>query len=343
MAEGKRGEGFMHNMRQFVSLPLFWVCSWVRRASLAGLNSYAVLLAAMALMPICALAQQKPAIAGDYAGTLGPLHVKLHLKVDAAGAITGTLDRPGQGAACIACADFHLEGDALTFTVPDVHGSWKGTVSGESLNGTWDQGSPQPLNFARDAFVAAAKASAVDGIWLGTLTAGSQSLRIQLHVKSDSAGREYCTNDSLDQHAMGLECDKVVFAGNDFSFDVPAVHGHWSGKLSADGNALTGTWDQGTPMALNFSRQTVALTATPIPLARFDAALAPVDAAGLEAVLDKDLAEALKNGELAPSSGAGVSIAVVEHGVRRVFSYGAAKPDSIFEIGSITKTFTGLI
>ncbi|MFN0164871.1 MAG: serine hydrolase domain-containing protein, partial [Bryobacteraceae bacterium] len=32
----------------------------------------------------------------------------------------------------------------------------------------------------------------------------------------------------------------------------------------------------------------------------------------------------------------------MKHGVRRVFTYGTAKTDSIFEIGSITKTFTGL-
>ena len=33
---------------------------------------------------------------------------------------------------------------------------------------------------------------------------------------------------------------------------------------------------------------------------------------------------------------------MIDHGVRKVLSYGAAKPDSVFEIGSITKTFTGL-
>lgn len=38
----------------------------------------------------------------------------------------------------------------------------------------------------------------------------------------------------------------------------------------------------------------------------------------------------------------GVSIGLTTHGVRRVFTYGTAKPDSIFEIGSITKTFTAL-
>ena len=74
-----------------------------------------------------------------------------------------------------------------------------------------------------------------------------------------------------------------------------------------------------------------------------DKALPPVAVGDLQAVLDKDLAGALKSGELAPSTGAGVSIAVVEHGVTRIFSYGAAKPDSIYEIGSITKTFTGLV
>ena len=31
-------------------------------------------------------AQEKPAIAGDYTGTLGPLHLKLHIKADPDGA-----------------------------------------------------------------------------------------------------------------------------------------------------------------------------------------------------------------------------------------------------------------
>jgi CubicO group peptidase (beta-lactamase class C family) len=76
---------------------------------------------------------------------------------------------------------------------------------------------------------------------------------------------------------------------------------------------------------------------------RYDKAMPPVAAADLQSVLDQDLAAAIQSGQLAPSTGAGVSIAVVAHGVTRVFSYGAAKPDSIFEIGSITKTFTGLV
>jgi CubicO group peptidase (beta-lactamase class C family) len=307
---------------------------------LAILTTTLILL--FAIMP--AHAQPAPTVAGDYAGILGgALHVKLHIKVDAAGAITGSLDSTDQGAMGIPCADFKLDGQNLTFAVPAVNGKWKGTVTTTGLEGTWDQGAPQTLNFTRDTFVAASKPSAVDGIWLGTLTAGTASLRIQILVKSDAAGHEFCSMDSLDQGAMGIDCSNVVFTAPDFSFEVPAVHGNWAGKLSADGNTLTGTWTQGQPLTLNFTRQATAITPAPPAPPKFDAALPPVSAADLQSVLDKDLADALKSGELAPSTGAGVSIGVIDHGVRRVFTYGTAKPDSIFEIGSVTKTFTTLI
>ncbi len=292
-----------------------------------------------------ASAQASTTIAGDYAGVLGgQLHVKLHIVADKSGGFTGTLDSVDQSAMGIPCTDFHLDGQALSFSVPAVHGTWKGTATAYGLSGTWDQGAPQPLNFTRDSFVASAKPSPVDGIWLGGLDiGGGKSLRLQLHVKSNAAGEEFCSADSLDQGAMGLECGKVTFAAPDFSFDIPLVHGSWAGKLSADGDTLDGTWTQGQPLPLKFLRQKSAVAAAPIAPPKFDPALPPVTAADLQSVLDKDLAEALKSGELAPSTGAGVSIAVVEHGVRHVFSYGTAKPDSIFEIGSITKTFTGLI
>lgn len=97
------------------------------------------------------------------------------------------------------------------------------------------------------------------------------------------------------------------------------------------------------PMVAMALVSTAASVTEPNPESRFDPAMAPVTAGDLQAVLAKDLAAALKDGELGPSTGSGVSIGVVEHGVRRVFSFGEAMPDSIFEIGSITKTFTGLM
>jgi serine-type D-Ala-D-Ala carboxypeptidase/endopeptidase len=75
---------------------------------------------------------------------------------------------------------------------------------------------------------------------------------------------------------------------------------------------------------------------------RYDPAIPPVSAADLQSVLDRDLELALERGKLAPWTGVGVTVGVVRQGIRRIFSYGAAKPDSLFEIGSLTKPFTGL-
>jgi CubicO group peptidase (beta-lactamase class C family) len=69
----------------------------------------------------------------------------------------------------------------------------------------------------------------------------------------------------------------------------------------------------------------------------------PVPLSGLQAVLDRELAPILDHGVLAKSTGGGIVIGVYDHGQKQVFAYGAAQPDSIFEIGSLTKTFTGLI
>jgi CubicO group peptidase (beta-lactamase class C family) len=65
-------------------------------------------------------------------------------------------------------------------------------------------------------------------------------------------------------------------------------------------------------------------------------ALPPVEPAAIEPLLRRDLPR-----ELPP--GMGIVFGVVKHGERRVFAYGTAHPDSIYQIGSITKTFTGLL
>src|SRR5262245_25410239 len=83
--------------------------------------------------------------------------------------------------------------------------------------------------------------------------------------------------------------------------------------------------------------------ATLFPAFTLSPALAPIAAPDLQSVMDRDLQQALTTGELGPQTGLGLAIGVWKQGERRVFTYGAAKPDSIFEIGSVSKTFTGLM
>ncbi len=289
---------------------------------------------------------QAPKVAGDYSGMLGPLHLKLHLKTGGNGAVEGTLDSVDQGAMGLGCANVRLVGKELTFEVPSVRGKWHGTVSddGATLDGSWSQGSEMPLVFRRDEpFLPAEKPSRVDGIWLGALQAGGAKLRVQIVVKSERGGKESCSLDSLDQGAMELPCENVQFAGDRFSFEVPTVHGSWSGTLSGNGNELEGVWSQGRALPLRFTRQAVAIAPKKPEPPKYEKAIAPVTLGELKAVLDRDLAGALQEGALAPNTEGGVAIGVVEHGERRILVYGPVKDDSIFEIGSITKTFTGLI
>jgi CubicO group peptidase (beta-lactamase class C family) len=83
---------------------------------------------------------------------------------------------------------------------------------------------------------------------------------------------------------------------------------------------------------------------TPAPALVFDPPLPPVSAADFPAVMNRDIAPMLRRLNLvAKDGGAGIVIGVSEHGLRRVMTYGAARADSLFEIGSVTKTFTGLL
>jgi CubicO group peptidase (beta-lactamase class C family) len=268
----------------------------------------------------------------------------LHLTVGADGNLSGTLDSPNQGASGIACTDFQLQGSALSFKVPAVGGSWRGTIEDDgTLAGNWNQGSAMALTFSPEkSFVAAEKPSAVDGYWLGTVITPARQLRIQLSIRSDQAGQEYCSLDSLDQNAFGLTCTNVGLWAQTFSFDVPVVHGHWSGTLSEDGRTLTGTWTQGQSLPLSLQRQPAAI-APPQPLkVSYEPASAPLDAAALQVSLDQAMSAAVQSGVLAADKPIGIAVGIVRNGARRILCYGSARLNSIFEIGSITKTFTGL-
>jgi len=397
-----------------------------------------------------------PVVAGDYAGVLGPLHLVLHLQRDAAGKLSGSLDSLDQGALGIPCSEFVLSGAQFGFNVPAVSGTYSGTVSadGKTITGTWDQGKPMPLVLTQTAaqtktepaFVAAEKPSPVDGDWKGAIDTPGGQLPAIIHVKSDRSGKEYVAFDSPSQNAFGLTGDNATLKGDQFSFDLTIVHGHYEGKLSADGKTITGTWNQGKDLPLNFTHAEPFVAAQKPSLADGDwagllqtkdgslhvvihvksdkagkeyvsldspdqdaknlegsdavlsgrsfsfkmpqlhgeyagtltedgkaiagtwaqqgssmplrltkapsdpsaptastAPAAPLMLTELKAKLDAELKPMVENPALAGASGIGVVIGVFERGEQRVLTYGVAKEDSLFEIGSITKTFTGLI
>jgi len=136
--------GFTQSLRAFSSAAQ-------RGLSLSSRTALLAMLATAGLVAHVAFAQQKPDFVGDYAGFSGPLHVKLHLVAARDGTLSGTVDSPDQNMYGVPCADVHANGQALSFTVPMVRGTWTGLLSadGSSLSGVWSQGSPVPLNLTR--------------------------------------------------------------------------------------------------------------------------------------------------------------------------------------------------
>lgn len=204
-------------------------------------------------------------LAGDWEGTVaGQIPLVLHLRADASGALTATVDSPSQGANDLPGANAKVTGSTLTFDVPVVHGSYSGTVSadGKSISGTWTQGQPTPLDFKQTktaaevaAEEASVKASAVDGTWKGALSGGGQTLHVVFHFKTVPGGAIRCSMDSVDQNSMGIPCGDVKLDGKKVGIDAPAIHGTYNGKLRGDGTHIDGTWSQGTPLELDLAKE----------------------------------------------------------------------------------------
>ena len=97
-------------------------------------------------------AQQKSDFAGDYSGVLGPLHVKLHIVATPDGGIAANVDSPDQKMYALPCSEILINGQVLSFTVPNVRGEWTGVMSADrkSLSGVWKQGAPMALIFVRN-------------------------------------------------------------------------------------------------------------------------------------------------------------------------------------------------
>jgi hypothetical protein len=74
---------------------------------------------------------QNSTLAGDYAGMLGPYHVKLHLVAGPNGKLTGTADNSDAGMVGMPCENIRAEGQTLSFTVPIVQGTWTGFVGAD--------------------------------------------------------------------------------------------------------------------------------------------------------------------------------------------------------------------
>jgi len=219
-----------------------------------GVEKMKLLMSALCLTLAAAAPAGAQTIAGDWQGTLAiggaELRLVLHLTSDGKGGFTAALDSPDQGAKGIPASSVSLTGSSLKVEIPQIMGSYQGTVNAgvTAITGTFSQGGMStPLNLSRPPAPSTVKRvpkpSDIDGDWEGTLNAGP-GLRLVLHLVTFEDGMT-ATLDSLDQNAIGMPVTSVTRSGAKLTFEMKQLAGGFSGSIDAGLATIDGTWTQG--------------------------------------------------------------------------------------------------
>lgn len=113
-------------------------------------------------------------------------------------------------------------------------------------------------------FAGSLHAQDITGNWQGTLTIPHGTpLRIVLQFTRDDSGTLKATFYSIDQAPEGYRADSITMQDPTVKFALRFVQASYEGRLSADGNSITGTWIQGSRLPLNFQKATKS-TAWPL-------------------------------------------------------------------------------
>ena len=98
------------------------------------------------------------------------------------------------------------------------------------------------------------RAQDIAGDWQGTLDTGMGQLRLVLHITKAADGALKAMLDSIDQNANGIPVESATLKGSKLNLDVEAVHGTYDGTVAPDGKTISGTWNQGKALPLEFKR-----------------------------------------------------------------------------------------
>jgi hypothetical protein len=96
------------------------------------------------------------------------------------------------------------------------------------------------------------------GSWQGTLAAPQRNLRLVFKISAGADGKLTATNYSIDQGGQPIPVSAIARDGSTLKMTIAAIGGSYEGKISPDGNTITGTFTQGDSLPLVLTRATPA-------------------------------------------------------------------------------------
>jgi uncharacterized protein (TIGR03435 family) len=101
-------------------------------------------------------------------------------------------------------------------------------------------------------------AQSITGAWQGTGQVNGMNYRVVVKISTTDADTlKGVFYPSIDQSGDSFPLSAVTAQGSVVKFTAPSINGNYEGKLSAEGNTITGTWSIGdTHVTLNLTRAT---------------------------------------------------------------------------------------
>lgn len=219
-----------------------------------------------------------------------------------------TLDSPNQGLFDYPIEDYSFRQSDLRFRVPELGIDYQGTLHNKTIRGTFTQTNEYSLNLTQLGDKQE-RLQAFEGSYVGSLEyEPDQFMALRLHVAVDEKGY-YATLDSPDQQAYGLPLDRIRIDEDRVEFRARALGIQYRGERikGAEPDAYEGLFNQGKAFQVRFIRQ------------------------------DKNqLIQQSENQQIGFYGGA---LAIIEPDGVAVHYYGEHDAHTLYEIGSVTKTF----
>lgn len=205
---------------------------------------------------VSAAADDAPA--GYWEGKITLPGTALGVRVDLVnnGGWGGTIDIPIQGLRGFELGDVTVDGDHVSFKMPNIPGEplFDGNISsdGRSIAGKFSQaGQTFDFEIARaerklekgETPSKGVPGEGFAGAWQGGLKVNLMELRLLFKLEG-SDSRMTGTMDSIDQGTKDMALDVVEVKGQSIHMEMKSIGGAFDGEMSADGSEIKGGWTQ---------------------------------------------------------------------------------------------------
>lgn len=201
-------------------------------------------------------------------GTLDAGGAKLRLELNLTeidSKLTGELRSIDQGNTKLKAADITIEGDTLSFSVPQVGARFSGKYGKDRkiVEGTFSQGGanlPLTLSLAGEGTAKheVETKETLQEAWVGKLNMGVIQPVMQFRIVTTDAGTTQAYFDSVTEGRTNFHATWSA-EGDELKFDVPGIQLSYQGTLNDQRDSAEGIWSQGgREVPLTLKKQSAA-------------------------------------------------------------------------------------